>query len=163
MKQGRDVNFNLGKGFTATCWWEDTRYGFRHLCVLYKDGRSMATEKACYYNRTWECYEFQSVISRAVEKIKDYLKPSEYKALRYYIDHQREEEEKEKVLGKFSGLAAITKMAAIMAPDQKAANESRRRILEATPGISFPDDWDTLPEEEKTRRLDAVENEMIKK
>jgi hypothetical protein len=54
--------FNLNKVYNIVCNSESTRYGFRHLATLHKNGFSIAKTKACYYNRTWECFEFESVI-----------------------------------------------------------------------------------------------------
>ncbi len=40
--------------------------------------------------------------------------------------------------------------------DIKASNKWKKRYLEKVPGISFPDDFDELPEKEQTRRLDLA-------
>ena len=51
----------------------------------------------------------------------------------------------------------------IHAGDQKAANDWKARMLKAgleNQGLIMPDDWDQLPEDEKTRRLDAVIGEL---
>lgn len=68
--------------FTAhfSCKTEKTRYGFRHLCKLNyfdfhdvnddtKDGS--VCDKSCYYNRTWERYEYQTVMRKTVLKAID--------------------------------------------------------------------------------------------
>jgi len=52
--------------FSIKCWSENTRYGFRHLAVLYKNGVEIDKTKACYYNRTWESYEFETVIKSLI-------------------------------------------------------------------------------------------------
>ena len=62
--------FKMNKQFTIVCEWENTRYGFRHMATLLNHGREIETAKACYYNRTWECYEYQSVILNIIEKTK---------------------------------------------------------------------------------------------
>lgn len=59
--------FNLNNEYNVVCNWENTRYGFRHLAVLHKNGFEVARAKVCYYNRTWECYEFESVLLRIIE------------------------------------------------------------------------------------------------
>jgi len=53
--------------FKIECYSEGTQYGFRHLAVLYKNGVAVDKTKACYYNRTWEAYEFQTVINKLIE------------------------------------------------------------------------------------------------
>lgn len=42
------------------------RSGFVHETELYKNDRLIAENKIQYYNRTWECYQFQSVMRGAV-------------------------------------------------------------------------------------------------
>ena len=59
--------FNLNKNYNVVCNWENTRYGFRHLAVLHKNGFEIARAKTCYYNRTWERFEFESVLKKIVE------------------------------------------------------------------------------------------------
>lgn len=63
-------------GWTFTCWSENTRYGFRHLCYATQDGHEgwePYKGKRCYYNRTWERYQFQSVLQDCADHIrKDY-------------------------------------------------------------------------------------------
>lgn len=59
--------FNLNKVYNVVCNSEPTRYGFRHLATLHKTGFSIAKAKVCYYNRTWECYEFESVLNKIIE------------------------------------------------------------------------------------------------
>ena len=65
---GHSKMFKIDKDYSVTAWWENTSYGFRHIAVLYKDGRELARAKATYYNRTWEKYEFESVIHNVVSK-----------------------------------------------------------------------------------------------
>jgi len=47
--------FNLNKVYNVVCNWENTRYGFRHLAVLHKNGFEVAS------------YEFESVLLRIIE------------------------------------------------------------------------------------------------
>jgi len=72
--------FNLDKQYNIVCNWENTRYGFRHIAVLHKNGFEISRGKICYYNRTWERYEFESVLKEVIYKYftgkeqKKYLK-----------------------------------------------------------------------------------------
>jgi len=59
--------FNLSKEYNVVCNWENTRYGFRHIAVLHKNGFELARAKTCYYNRTWERFEFESVLIKVIE------------------------------------------------------------------------------------------------
>lgn len=54
--------------FTAKCAVYDNRVGFVHECTLIFDG-SEYYAKSQYYNRTWESYEFESVIYKAIQKL----------------------------------------------------------------------------------------------
>lgn len=47
-------------------------------------------------------------------------------------------------------------MGVLCGDDSKASNKWKKRYLEKVPGISFPEDFDALPEEEKTKRLDRA-------
>jgi dihydrodipicolinate synthase/N-acetylneuraminate lyase len=56
---------------------------------------------------------------------------------------------------KLTGLAAI--MAGATAKNQAEANKLKARILKAgIPGIMLPDDFDSLSEDEKQKRLDKA-------
>ena len=52
------------------CWTTDTRYGFCHSCWCSElEGTSKAaTTKVSYYNRTWERFDYETVLRRAIEK-----------------------------------------------------------------------------------------------
>ena len=54
--------FKLDEEYSIVCEAENTRYGFRHIAHLLLNGHEIDKTKICYYNRTWEAYEFQSVI-----------------------------------------------------------------------------------------------------
>lgn len=64
------------------CTFEGTRYGFRHLCILiYYDLNDdlidgSAHDKCCYYNRTWESYEYRTVMRKTVMRAIDKRKQS---------------------------------------------------------------------------------------
>ena len=59
--------FNLSKEYNVVCNWQNTRYGFRHLATLHKNGFEVAKAKACYYNRTWERFEYESVLNKIID------------------------------------------------------------------------------------------------
>lgn len=56
-------------GFIFVCESQGTRYGFRHLCHAFKNGDEVAKTKRCYYNRTWERWEFESVLNDCARKL----------------------------------------------------------------------------------------------
>lgn len=61
------------KTYNLTCFSQDTRDGFRHVCYRglytypYKGLRPLA--KCNYLNRTWERWTYQSVLREAIEKL----------------------------------------------------------------------------------------------
>ena len=42
--------------------------------------------------------------------------------------------------------------------DQKKTNNQKKRFFDKVQGINFPEDWNNLTEEEKSKRLEKVEN-----
>ena len=57
------VSYKDGQGkkhrqtVVINCWSEGTRYGFRHIASC-----GFHQFKCCYYNRTWERFQFESVL-----------------------------------------------------------------------------------------------------
>ena len=67
----KEVN---GHKFVFVCEWIDSRNGFSHVCTLFDGdvyGKPLANERYHYINRTWEAYEFQSVMLGCVAKAKE--------------------------------------------------------------------------------------------
>lgn len=84
------------------CEWKKTSYGFKHeaTATLYLKNEKGTTcynsfNKACYYNRTWENYTFQSVILGAMNKmfkgIKDNKIVSDIKRITKKFDNDIKE------------------------------------------------------------------------
>ena len=71
--------FTLSDEYAIVCKSESTRYGFRHLATLLKNGYEVAKNKCTYYNRTWEAYEFETVMLKA---INSYFTGDEHKLFR---------------------------------------------------------------------------------
>lgn len=61
------------KTYNFTCFSQGTSYGFRHVCYrglyAYPDTGLKPLAKCSYYNRTWECWQYQSVLREAVENM----------------------------------------------------------------------------------------------
>ena len=51
--------------------WRGNRSGFVHETELFIDGRKTAAARCQYYNRTWESYEYQSVMRNAAYNARD--------------------------------------------------------------------------------------------
>jgi hypothetical protein len=60
--------FELGQNYQAVCVFEGTRSGFRHVATLLRNGSEIAKTKICYQNRTWESYEFESVLLKLIDE-----------------------------------------------------------------------------------------------
>ena len=70
--------FKLDNEYSVVCETEKTRSGFRHVAVLTRNGSSISKAIKSYYNRTWERYQFQSVLIKLIrgyfsnnEKLRD--------------------------------------------------------------------------------------------
>ena len=48
------------------CTFKNTRNGFQHHATMFTRGRQIGSARASYVNRTWEAYEYQSVIVEAI-------------------------------------------------------------------------------------------------
>lgn len=85
MIYNKEIN---GVKFTFVCEFWKTRNSWGHKVALYKnDTLLIGTAKVRYYNRTWERYQYQSVIKSvifdAIERIKAAAKVA-FKALHDY-------------------------------------------------------------------------------
>ena len=60
-----------GNNYVINCYTQDTNYGFRHVAFLDNPDRYYETQlaKACYYNRTWESFRYETVLKSAIEKL----------------------------------------------------------------------------------------------
>ena len=57
-----------GQKYTVICVWEKTRNGFRHTAEVQNEhGYTLNYAKCSYLNRTWERYEFESVIHKVLD------------------------------------------------------------------------------------------------
>lgn len=85
MIYNKEIN---GVKFTLVCESWRTRYSWGHEVTLYKnDTLKVGRVKIRYYNRTWECYQYQSaiksVIYNAIAQIKSAAKIA-FKELHHY-------------------------------------------------------------------------------
>ena len=68
--------FKVNENIEIVCDWVNTRYGFRHDARLFVNGYEKEKAKCCYYNRTWERFEFETAILKLLEQT-DYLTETE--------------------------------------------------------------------------------------
>lgn len=144
--------FNINDEYDAICEHKNTRNGFKHEATLLRNGEEVTTVKGCYQNRTWESYEFKTVLSKLLTKT-EILTDEEKKS---FLE-RGEKLESERVDCMFSTVSMVAKMGEIMCDDKKDANDWKKRMIEAgLGGVSFPDDWDNLSEEEKESRMNKA-------
>ena len=62
--------FRINDKIEVVCVSKSTRNGFKHEATLMFNGGERETVKICYLNRTWERYEFESVLLHLFEKTK---------------------------------------------------------------------------------------------
>jgi len=148
----QDRIFEVKKGITISARSEPTRYGFRHIVVLFKDGQEIGRAKETYQNRTWERYEFETAIRTLLDST-DILTESEKKK---FLE-RGEKLEKERVEKEFGMVAGIAKMGEVLNDTTEDKNKWKKRMLKAgLPALDFPEDWDRLSESEKEKRLNKV-------
>lgn len=147
--------FKITPKIEVVCLSESTRYGFRHLATLLIDGREAENDKCCYYNRTWERFEFQSVLLGVINKAEKnkIITKDEGRICRKFAEQDHTD---------WSGfkLTAMTMaMGDVLGKDKKEKNDWKARMLKAglgKKGLELPDDWEELDEDEKERRLENV-------
>ena len=152
--------FNIGGDFAIACDWKKTRSGFRHEATLLQNGREVDYAKVCYTNRTWEAYEYQSVMHKLIENT-GCLTDEEKKNAISILDGSDgySGAGNERALAPLKAIGMIAALGSVLGEDQNGANDWKARMLRAglgDAGLSMPDDWDTLSEDEKQRRLDGA-------
>ena len=150
--------FRINKNLNVVCTTVNTRYGFKHEARLMNDGREIGFAKCCYYNRTWESYEYESVIQDLMRKTDILNKGQKTRFLNKISGKSKKETNR-----MFASIAMVAKLGEILTNDQKEANDWKERMLKAgleNKGLIMPDDWNQLDENEKTKRLNNVINHL---
>ena len=94
-----------GTKYVINCYTQDTNYGFRHVAFLDNPDRYYETQlaKACYYNRTWERFRYETVLKNAIEKLPKADQQGLYDIL-IEKKSQAEHEQAEKEIAQFKAL-----------------------------------------------------------
>lgn len=58
-----------GNRYTFTNEFKSNRQGFKHLTTVFWNGRELGDYSKQYYNRTWESYEYQSVMRGCINNL----------------------------------------------------------------------------------------------
>lgn len=132
---------------------DKTRNGFKHTARLFVDGNEVDKSTAHYLNRTWESYEFQSVVDDLIDKTS-YIPQKDKKKLKDIFSGEAHEE----VERQFGTIGKIASLGEVFGKTEKEKNAWKLRMIKAGLGEGFevPSDWDKLSEKEKGKRLDAV-------
>lgn len=148
--------FKINDNLEVVCEWVNTRNGFEHVATLLLDGREQESVKINYLNRTWERYEYESVLKKLHDESRVLSQDQKDLFLTRINGQFRDDDPALKQLNAIAGIAALGD---IMGADQKESNDWKTRILKAGlegRGLIMPDDWDQLTEDEKQRRLDGA-------
>ena len=70
--------FNLDNIYNIVCNWKKTRNGFKHTANLCKNGFSVFETKICYLNRTWESFEYESILLKVIENYFENAEKEKY-------------------------------------------------------------------------------------
>jgi hypothetical protein len=149
--------FKVNDNIEIECKRQNTNYGFRHVATLFKNDHELKTVKCRYYNRTWESFEYESVIHKLAEASKA-LTQTEKQQIKTF-DNTKEE------LRPFKLLSSLMSMNDLMHDtgtdeDLKIKNESNLKMIKASMGeaLILPDNWNELTEAEKENRLNKIKN-----
>lgn len=158
------------------------RDGFNHFTEVFLNGNSVYETKCHYINRTWESYDYQTVMMNAVRGLRSneevavlYREGEKTGRKRWSKEEKVELFNKSEMIAEFnvllealktrqedSGfgvLSGIMALGSVLCDSEKEANDWKLRMMKAgTPSgaLNLPEDWDSLPEEEKARRLNGV-------
>jgi hypothetical protein len=154
------VDFKISKDIVVVATSGKSRSGFNHFARLYLKGQFVDEKKIHYINRTWEAYEFDSVIQHLADKSKA-LTPSQRQTILDWVKNRDgHDDEGMKRLG---SIGALAMMGEVLGSDLKQKNQLKVTALKSVSGIDLPSDWDTLSEQEKKRRLDGAIGSLKRK
>jgi len=138
----------ISENYQVVCERINTKYGFRHEAKLFVNGVFEKKAKCKYYNRTWESYEFDTVLLDLAEK-------TGIKEIEEFVKNRTSDDNTDFL----KAISNIAKLGEIFCEDQKSKNDWKERMLKAgleNKGLIMPEDWDQLSEAEKERRLNAA-------
>ena len=145
--------FKIDEENNAICEWKKTRNGFKHEAILLRNGEEIERAKACYLNRTWESYEYQSVLLKLLRKAS--YSDEQIKI----VDDRNQGKEHEKVDKMFGTISMVAAIGEVFCETKKDKNDWKLRMIKAgleNKGLTIPADWDSLSEDEKESRLNKI-------
>jgi len=146
--------FRIDENTVINCNWGNTREGFKHTAKLVVNNNVVKTSRVCYLNRTWESFEYETVLRHLLNKSN--ILPEDQKS--EFLNRCRKNELDE-VNKSFGFISSIAKLGNILCESQKDKNDWKTRMIKAgleNKGLIMPDDWDSLPEDTKEQRLNGI-------
>jgi hypothetical protein len=154
------TEFRISENITIFARSEKTRNGFRHIAEYYRNGGLVESRSVSYLNRTWESYEYETAISMLLDKMikNKQINPQDKPKIMAITSGKA----KADLDSRFGTISAIAQMGEIFGQTKKESNDWKARMIKAGlgSGISMPEDWDTLSEYEKEKRLNKVIAEL---
>lgn len=153
--------FKVNRNIEVVCEYGKTRNGFKHTATLFYKGNEYESVKCNYLNRTWERYQYQSVLKKLAEKTMC-LSKGQKKTLRDYIENEDRVKDSLKPL---KTVATMASLGDIFGKTPKQKNDWKVRMLKAGlegKGLIMPADWGELSEKEKKARLDGAIGALLK-
>ena len=147
--------FKVNEKITVDCESKSNYKGFKHIAKLKIDGVTRQTSYVQYYNRTWESYDYETVLKRLADNAK-VLTEAEKQDFKAFIKNPNRVKESLEPLNRISNIMALGN---VFAETKKEKNTWKLRMLKAgleNKGLDLPDGFDSLNEEEKERRLNGA-------
>lgn len=160
-EKSNQKTFNLSETVKVRCHIYNTRYSKGNKAKLYIEGEEKASKKITYYNRTWEAYTFQTILQSIVNSYKHFTKEEKEKYISLINNSSFSQDP-----DIFGSIKLASAVADLLINDKKKKNEIKVKAIEnilGKSGVSFPDDWKELTEEEKEDRLSRIVNSIDKK
>jgi len=148
------TKYKIDKNLEIVCEWKNTRTAFKHEATLLKNGYEIEYAKICYHNRTWERFEFESVIKKLLDKTKIITERRKTN----FIERISGESSK-KTSDSLKAIGNIAKLGEIFSDTKKGKNDWKEKMIKiglGNKGLIMPEDWNELSENEKERRLNGV-------
>lgn len=157
--KGQNMQIEITKNLRVKAETYQTRYSWGHKAWLYLNEQEIAEAKIRYYNRTWEAWDFATVIEKLYTQAKNEKLLSKYhlRLFKKMIDNQGKVEQK-RANDQLKSVAMIASLGDIVGKNQKESNDWKSRMLKAGLNLEMPQDWDSLSETEKEQRLNKVIN-----
>ena len=147
--------FKINKNLEIVCEWKKTRIAFKHEATLLQDGwKEIDKAKICYLNRTWESFEFESVIQKLLDKTNLLTERQKKNFLKKASGRTTEE-----TSHMFKAIKTISSMGDILGQTKKEKIDWKVRMLKAglgDKGLQMPEDWNELSEDEQEKRLEGA-------